>query len=135
VAFWRFVDYLTEGPPRTNPVSDWYGTLDPDVKAAFDALVRTLEETEDWDEPKPKDRKYKELSGKHVGLCELIFKVEGRNFRPIGILHREIREFIFLGGCEKKGWFGTTDPVNAFDNALLLKAAYEQEKGTTREHV
>ena len=130
------MDYLTEGPPPvTNPVSDWYGTLEPQIQAEFDVFVKTMAETEDWDEPKEKERKYEELSRKHAGLCELKFKVGKRRFRPVGILHRGIREFIFLGGCEEKGWFGTTDPANAFDNALRLKQAYDQGRGTTREHI
>lgn len=133
--FWRFMDYLTEGPPRTNPVSDWYGDLEPEVQAAFDALVATLAETEDWDEPKKKKRKYEELSRDHLGLCELKFKVGRRRFRPIGILHRGIHEFVFLGGCEEKGFFGTTKPPGAFDNALRLRQAYDQGRGTTREHI
>jgi hypothetical protein len=133
--FWRFMDYITEGPVRTNPVSDWYGSLEPPVQAEFDVLVRTLAETDDWDRPKLSKRKYKVLIHRHAGLCELKFKVGDRKFRPIGILHSGIREFIFLGGCEKTGFFGTTDPPEAFDRALLLKEAYDKNRGTTREHI
>lgn len=130
--FWTFLDYLTEA--RTNPLSDWYGTLEPEVQAAFNVLVDFLEITENWDHQKPKKRKYKMLTEKHIGLCELKFKVGSRKFRPFGIRHGEIREFVFLGGCEKKGFFGTTDPPNAFDNGVILKKAYDVGKGTTREH-
>jgi hypothetical protein len=93
-----------------------------------------LAETEDWDELKPSRRKYKILTRRHAGLCELKFRVDGRKFRPIGILHSEIREFVFLGGCEKKGFFGTTFPLNAFDEALRLKQAYDEGKGAIRDH-
>jgi hypothetical protein len=133
MAVWKFLDYVTEG--HRNPVSEWYGTLEPDLQAEFDVLVRTLEETENWDGPKEKNRKYKELTERHNGLCELKFKVGKRKFRPVGIRHVEIREFIFLGGCEKKGFFGTTLPPNAFDDALRLKEAYDKGKGATREHL
>jgi hypothetical protein len=130
---WQFLDYITE--ERTCPIVDWYGTLGAEQQAAFDVLVDTLAEKEDWDELKESKRKYKLLTRRHLGLCELKFKVGGRKFRPIGILHAEIREFIFLGGCEKKGFFGTTDPPNAFDAALRLKEAYDRERGATRAHV
>jgi hypothetical protein len=131
MAHWEFLDYITEGPPKKNPVMDWWGTLTPQGKADFDALVVVLSETEDWDEPKRK--KYKELKGRHKGLCELILKVEGENLRPLGVLRRQQRQFVFLGGCEKHGLW--TVPPEAFDNALKLKEQLDQGKGATRAHV
>jgi hypothetical protein len=131
MAFWRFLDYITEG--HQNPISDWYGTLIPEAQAEFDVLVKTLSETEDWDGPKRKKRKYKQLTKAHVGLTELIFKVNAKNLRPIGILVNVHREFIFLGGCEKHTFW--TVPRNAFDEALRLKVKFEQGRGTTREHI
>src|SRR5277367_4259777 len=99
---WTFLDYVTEG--HACPIVDWYGTLPAEAQAAFDVLVDTLAETSDWDEPKESRRKYKVLTNRHLGLCELKFRVADRKFRPIGILRPETREFIFLGGCEKKGF-------------------------------
>lgn len=129
---WQFLDYITE--KHVCPIVNWFGTLSPEVQAEFDVLVDLLAETDDWDTQKKSKRKYEILTRRHAGLCELKFKIEGRKFRPIGILHAEIHEFIFLGGCEKKGFFGATDPPGAFDEALRLKAAYDQGKGTTRAH-
>lgn len=126
---WEFLDYITE--QHENPVLNWYGTLTPQAKADFDALILALSETEDWDEPKKK--KYKELERKHKGLCQLMLKVEGRNLRPLGLLRREQRQFIFLGGCEKHPFW--TVPSAAFDKALKLKEQLDQGKGATRAHV
>jgi len=131
MAFWEFKDYVTAD--QRSPILEWYGTLDEDVQAAFDLLVKGMAETEDWDEVKPRRRKYKELTRQHEGLCELFLKVNERSFRPIGILRRETREFIFLGGCEKVGQ-GATDPEEAFDSALRLKQQFDAGRGVTREY-
>lgn len=129
--YWEFLDYITE-PPQ-NPILDWWGTLTPQAKAGFDALVAVLSETEDWDAVKKKKRKYKELERRHAGLCELILEVEGKHLRPLGVLRRERRQFVFLGGCEKHTFW--TIPPKAFDNALKLKEQFERGKGTTNAHV
>jgi hypothetical protein len=129
--YWRFKDYVTED--RRSPLLEWYGMLDGDVQAAFDLLLKFLSETEDWDEAKSSRKKYKELFGKHEGLCELILKVGKRKFRPLGILHRDSREFVFLGGAEKVGQ-GVTDPEGAFDLALHLKKQFDEGKGVTRDY-
>ena len=107
--------------------------MGPQAQADFDALVLTLSETQDWDDAKKKKRKYKELERKHAGLCELILKVEGKNLRPLGVLKRELRQFVFLGGCEKHTFW--TIPPGAFDKALKLKGQFDQGKGATRAHV
>lgn len=129
--YWEFLDYITER--HENPIQNWYGTLTPQAKADFDALVLALSQTDDWDETKKKKRKYKELERKHKGLCELILKVEGKNLRPLGVLRRELRQFVFLGGCEKHAFW--TFPLGAFDSALQLLGQLDQGKGATREHV
>jgi hypothetical protein len=134
MAFWQFKDYVTDEIPPRSPMLDWYGTLPEEVQAGLDVLLKTLTETEDWDEAKPSKRKYKELTREHQGLCELLLKVGKRNFRPVGILQREIREFIFLGGAEKVGQ-GATDPEGAFDAALNLKRQFEEGRGVTREYL
>lgn len=78
MALWKFLDYITE--QNRNPIQDWYGTVGADVQAAFDVLVQELAGTEDWDAAKPNKRKYRILTGKHIGMCELIFKVGKRKF-------------------------------------------------------
>jgi len=65
-------------------------------------------------------------------MCELIFKVGNRKFRPLGVLRRETREFIFLGGCEHQRM--SSIPPDAFDDAFKLKERLEQQRGATREH-
>jgi hypothetical protein len=99
MAYWEFFDYITEA--RRNPIMDWWGSLEAQPRAEFDVLVAVLCETEDWDEVKKKKRKYKELTRNYPGIYELIFKVGKTNYRPLGILRRTERQFIFLGGFEK----------------------------------
>lgn len=132
MAQWEFLDYITEG--HQNPVLNWYGTLDDDVKAGFDVLVAALSETPDWDAVKKKKRKYKELFKQHAGLSQLMFKVDGKKFRPLGILRRQQRQFIFLGGCQKHTWFWTIPP-KAFEEAMRLKGELEQGRGALNAHV
>jgi hypothetical protein len=131
MSYWEFFDYITED--RRNPVLEWWGTLEPEPKADFEFLVLTLSETEDWDEMKERKRKYKELARRYPGMYELKYKVAGTNFRPLGILKRVERQFIFLGGCEKHGLW--TAPPGAFDEAYKLKKQYEQGRGTIRAHI
>jgi hypothetical protein len=131
MAFWEFKDYVTDD--QRSPLLEWYGRLDGDIQAAFDLLLKALSETEDWDEAKPKRRKYKELTRQHQGLCELFLNVDGRSFRPFGILHRDARIFVVLGGCEKLGQ-DLTDPEEAFDSALRLMRQYHDGRGATRDY-
>jgi hypothetical protein len=131
MAYWEFLDYITED--RRNPIMDWWGTLEPEPKADFNLLVVTMSETEDWDEVKESKRKYKELSRNFPGMYELKFKVGRTNYRPLGILKRVERQFVFLGGCEKHGFW--TVPRDAFNEAYKQKMQFEQGKGTTRAHI
>ncbi len=131
MAFWKFFDYITED--NRSPILDWYGTLDMPVRATFDVLVQELTGTEDWDAAKPTKRKYRLLKRQHLGLCELIFKVDAKKFRPLGVWYREKGEFVFLGGCEHRRFFSI--PANAFDDAFRFKGLLEQGRGATREHV
>jgi hypothetical protein len=131
MTFWRFMDYLTV--ENRCPIIEWYGIQDDDVQAEFDLFVKDLSETEDWDEPELGKRKYKVLTRRHVGLCELKFRVNARKFRPLGVLARDNREFVFLGGCEKHRM--NTIPPDAFDSAFRLKEPFENGRGTTREHI
>lgn len=129
MAYWRFTEYVTDEPRRC-PIIERYGTLEPTVQAEFDILVKVLSETNDWDHVKPK---YKDLNREHAGLCELRLKVGRRHFRPIGILLRDERTFIFLGGCEKLGR-GATQPAGAFDRAARLKEHLETGRGAIRDY-
>jgi hypothetical protein len=131
MAPWTFKQYLSDG--QVCPILDWFGKLPSEVQAEFDLLIKNLANTEDWDEAKPNKRKYKELKREHEGLCELFLNVGERSFRPLGILHRDIREFVFLGGCEKTGQ-GLTDPEGAFDSALEFKRQYDEGRGVTRDN-
>ncbi len=132
MAYWRFLDYITEGDAkgnRKNPIQDWYGSVDRAVQAAFDVLVQELAGTEVWDTPE----QYRLLTGVHAGMCELIFKVGSRKYRPLGVLYQEKHEFVLLGGCEHTRWYSI--PPNAFDDAYKLKTQLDGGRGTTREHV
>jgi hypothetical protein len=127
MVYWQFFDYITEG--HRNSIRDWYGTVDRDVQAAFDVLVQELAGTKVWDTPE----QYRLLTGAHIGMCELIFKVGSRKFRPLGVLYLEKREFVLLGGCEHRRW--ESIPPNAFDEAYRLKTQLDEGKGATCEHV
>lgn len=137
MAFWRFMDYITE--EHANPIGDWYAAQKPEVQVAFDILLTTLAGTESWDDAKPKRRKYKLLTGKHLGLCELKFIADHRRFgvthkyRAIGIWNQEAQEFILLGARQK--WRLFTIPLDAFDTALRLKEYLDQRRGGLREHI
>jgi hypothetical protein len=136
---WKFVDYVTDA--ETVPLDEWVANyLTLAEKAEFDAAVDYLQRIEDWDTVRRAKQKYKELQRELVGLTELKFsrttQAMGRNFkthfRPVGILKREQRLFIFLGGF-KKGNPGPI-PLDAYTKALRYKKEYEEDRGTTREH-
>jgi hypothetical protein len=129
--YWEFKDYVTED--HLSPLVIWYGSLDPNVKAAFDLLLKNLAETEDWDEAKSSRKKYKELKVQHAGLCELRFKVGPRSFRPLGVLQRELRFFVLLGGAEKIGQ-DLTVPEGAFDEAFRLMGHLAEGRGAIRDY-
>lgn len=131
MAFWKFKDYVTED--HRSPFLEWFGILDEDVQAALDLLLKNMAETENWDEVKPKRRKYKKLNRQHKGLYELLLKVGKRKFRPLGILCLETKEFIFFGGAEKVGR-GTTDLKGGFNEALRLKEKFDEGRGETRDY-
>ena len=136
MALWRFFDYRTDDWPPRNPIQEWYGKQDLAVQAEFDATVAVLVATEDWE----KAKEFKILTRNHAGLAELRFSVittKGkkkiiRRFRPLGIWHKETKEFIFLAGCEKAQ--GLYDPQNVFELALDYKAKIEGGRGEICEH-
>lgn len=131
---WRFFDYITED--QENPFDIWYGQQVVDVKVECDLLIKALAETDDWDEARKRRRKYRELTRKHIGLCELVFNVPNpnRKFRLIGIRHLPIREFVLLGGCVRESRYSVI-PATAFDDALKLKEHYDRRSGVLREHI
>ena len=73
-----------------------------------------LSETVDWDE-RPTRKSFKEFTKGHAGLTELRLKSKGMyggkivktQIRPLGILKRSDKRFIFLNGCEKHGHLET----------------------------
>jgi hypothetical protein len=136
---WRFLDYIADD--QKNPVVEWSeNILTASERAEFDLVVDYLERIPDWDEVKKAKRKYRELKRELIGLTELKFSTTvqgmGRNrkkhFRPLGILKRPEREFIFLGGFQK----GNPDPIpaDAHENALRYKQQYENNRGRVDEH-
>jgi hypothetical protein len=136
---WRFLDYISDD--NRNHVNEWQENhLTMSERAVFDLVIDYLGRIEDWDEVKRARRKYRELQRGLLGLTELKFAVitqtMGRNirkqFRPLGILKREEREFIFLGGFQKSN--NAPIPPDAYINALRYKLEYEQNRGTTNEH-
>jgi hypothetical protein len=139
MAMWPFFDYITDGGKV--PVEEWaVNHLVLAEQAEFDVAVDYLQRIEDWGSVKKARRKYRELQRELQGLTELKFSVTvqimGRNlkkhFRPLGILKRDQRQFIFLGGFQK-GNPGPI-PVDAFTDALRYKREYEQDRGDIREH-
>jgi hypothetical protein len=115
---------------HVNPISNWYGSVGKDVQASFDILITELTGTEDWDSTKKP--KYRLLDREHKGLCELIFKVDSRKFRVLGVMFKEVRIFTLFTGCShsRQG----NDPPTAFDDARKFKNLLDQGRGTTREH-
>jgi len=136
---WQFLDYITD--EGKNPVVEWSENhLTIAERAEFDLVVDFLERVEDWDEVKRAKRKYLELERELVGLTELKFATITQNmgknfkkqFRPLGILKRKERQFIFLGGFQKG--HGGPIPADAYTNALRYKQEYDQSRGTTDDH-
>ena len=136
MALWSFLDYRTDDEPPKNPIQLWYGRQDREVQADFDVTVAVLAATEDW----KKTKTFKLLTRKHAGLAELRFSVRTKNhgketirrFRPLGLWREEVREFVFLAGCEKSR--GAYTPKDVFEKALEYKAKLEHGKGEVCEH-
>jgi hypothetical protein len=140
MALWQFFDYITEG--NENHLSIWYGALQRDEQVTFDLLVKQLSETEDWDATKKSRRKHKELERDDIGLTQLMFEsyrpttwgtVFRKQFRAIGIWMKDEWQFIFLNGCQKRGFLGDIPP-DAFKHARHLKAQFEANRGSINEH-
>ena len=135
---WQFLDYVTYS--NAVPVDEWADNhLTPEERAEFDTAVDFLSKILDWDSVPRAKRKYKELKRDLVGLAELKFDMTtrsmGRNskkrFRPLGIMKRQQRVFILLGGFQKGS---PPIPKDAHTLALHYKQEYENERGSTRAH-
>ena len=125
----------------TCPIKDWYRDQEIPVRAIFDATLTTLKGTDDWEDRDTKE--FKRLTGNHVGLGEIRFRLEKteqgkkrvRRFRPVGIWPPlNDYEFILLVGCEKQ--HGVCVPDNAFTLALEYKRRWVEEgEGEVHEYV
>jgi hypothetical protein len=141
MARWRFLDYYTDANPPKCPIWDWLGKQDKRTLAAFDATRGILQGVPNWDDPEVLEFKFFR-DGPFAGLGELRFhifekvaatkKQIKRRFRIAGIWRPDEHEFIMLTGCEKSGKIKI--PQDAFEQAMALKLAFEQEKGVLDDH-
>jgi len=135
---WKFQDYVAVD--NSVPVDDWYMSLLPAERAEFDVAIDFLGRIGDWDSVKKSERKYKELERELEGLTEIKFDTTvqrgGKNltkrFRLVGILRRDQKEFIFLGGFQK----GHSGPIpnDAWERLLKHKEDFENNRGKVRDH-
>src|SRR5262245_9303943 len=106
---WRFQDYWPyEG---LNPIRRWEEAQDVDVRAAFDAVLNVLAQTEDWLAPEMQEL-FRLLERDEEGLGEIVFatrfkrrgakKFTDRNFRVFAKLRLEDRDCVLFIGCEKR---------------------------------
>jgi hypothetical protein len=135
MAGWRIWDYVTD--ENHNLIQEWYAAQAVEVQAQFDHVVLLALAEDDWVEPEK--WWFKQLDRAHLGLSEFRFSVRGklfiRRFRPAGCYRPDVREFVFLVGCEKKLGGLKYVPDKAFDAALKHKADLELGKGRLDEHV
>jgi hypothetical protein len=129
---WQFFDYSPEGGGC--PITEWYEVQEAAVRAAFDATVEDLAATEEWnDSPSfgTLDR-----NPAHAGLSEVRFYAFQNNrkinYRAIGRLRGEAREFIFFVGLAKSG--RVTIPPDALLEAARLLRQLEQGRGEINAH-
>lgn len=131
MAFWQFTDYITED--NQWPFNNWWKTLHPRIQNGIDVVIQNLGKLETWDDVEVSERKYEVLTGEHAGICELKLKAMNRKVRPFGIMFEDRKEFMLIcGGIEHGHGYV---PKDALENALKLKAAFEQGKGGPRGHV
>lgn len=138
---WEFLDYVTDS--KKVPIEIWATNhLSKAERAEFDLAVDYMQRIDDWDTVKKAKKKYEELQRDLAGLTELKFSTTtrsgGRNhrkqFRPLGILIRQEKRFIFLGGFQKGRPGSPPIPSQAFTLALRYKREYEDRRGNTRVH-
>lgn len=114
---WRFMDYHSEA--GNNLIEAWYLDLPVEAQADFDRTLKTLSITADWKGLK----EFKHLG--RDGLCEILFKTNGVQYRPAGSFDGE-RTFVIWVGCQKKQ--KVFDPPDAFVLALKRRSLYKQGK-------
>ena len=124
-------------------MKDWYDQQSVPVQAECDATLYILAATSDWEDPR--EKRFKALTGRHVGLGEVCFDIKAnasgsktpisRRSRPAGIWPSRVHnEFILLLGCLKTGR-GTYTPHRAFDIALGYMFDLDDGKGTIHERI
>jgi hypothetical protein len=136
---WKFSQYVRDD--QSVPIEDWYSTLAPEERAEFDIAIDVFERTDDWDSYKRIHEKYLELERELKGLTELKFDMTtrqgGKNytkrFRPVGFMNKGEKTFILLGGFQK-GRRNKPIPENAFERILKDKKAFENGRGSIRDH-
>ena len=139
---WRILEFVTgEGAV---PFQEWYESLDPEAQAALDDTIFQLTTTDDWTARDGKE--FRQFTKKEAGLSEIRFWVFGeleprkfrrsrRRLRALGLYRPGQREFILLGGYEKR-WGGYVNiPGDALSRAMDRKQDFAYGKGATRDHV
>lgn len=135
MAKWKIKAYHLPGD--TCPIQDWYRKQDVRVRAEFDAVLTTLQGTDDWLDTR---YEFQPMEREHVGLGEIRFSLDVntpfvRRFRPVGIWPPLIpQEFILLMGCEKKS-NGILIPADAFTLALAYKRQWDEGKGEIYDYI
>lgn len=141
---WELLDFVT--PDNRNPYQEWYGTQDPAVQAAIDDTVEDLLTYDDWAEREGKE--FRQFTREDDGLSAIRVTVFGqfkpkknrpdrRRVRVLGLYRpaENPSQFIFLGGFEKTlGGFVRT-PADAIEQAKKRKQQFEENRGSTREHI
>jgi hypothetical protein len=130
MALWRFMDYYSEA--GNNLIEEWYLDQSENVQADFDTTLKNLSIAPDW-------RGMKEFKSlKMDGLCEILFKTDGVQYRPTGSFGPGAQTFTIWIGCSKKQ--NVYNPPDAFEKAKKRKRDYynkqkSQQKGTLRERI
>ncbi len=140
---WRILEFVTGGDAGI-PFQKWYDSLDIEAQAALDDTILSLTTTDDWTERG--GREFRQFTEEEVGLSEIRFWVFGefkptkfrrsrRRLRAFGIYLPGQRQFVLLGGCEKKLGGYVYIPSNALSRAMEYKRNFEEGRGATRDHI
>ncbi len=107
----------------SHPFRDWYEALDDNIRAAFDARLRSLRQQprNGWSMPH-----FRMLHGPCAGLGEIRFKVGRVQYRPLGFFGPGANEFTLLVGAIEKG--GALRPKNACVVALRYVSELERNQ-------
>jgi len=141
---WELLDFVT--PDLRNPYQEWYGNQDPSVQAAIDDTVAALLKYDDWTERDGQE--FRQFTEEDAGLSSIRVTVLGqfkpkkhraerRRVRVLGLYRpdQDPPQFIFLGGFEK--WMGglLRKPSDAIKQAQSRRQQFEENRGSTREHI